>query len=135
MPGAPPAKKSNALMWVGLGCGGLFLLSAIGGGIAVYMAKKATENALASASSAFGAPLTAPGATATPGSGTDSSGAPVSGACAKAVECCRKIIQKTSPGAQNEAGCLALKQLPEANCQLPLTTYQKSATLLGLTCD
>jgi hypothetical protein len=25
--------------------------------------------------------------------------------------------------------------LPEANCQLPLTTYQKSATLLGLTCD
>jgi hypothetical protein len=135
MPGAPPPKKSNALMWVGIGCGGLFLLSAIGGGVAVYLAKKAAEDALATASSSFGAPLAAPADGTTPGTGTDSSGAPASGACAKAVECCRKIIQKTNPGAQNEAGCLALKQLPEANCQLPLTTYQKSAQLLGLKCD
>jgi hypothetical protein len=126
MPGAPPPKKSNALMWVGIGCGGLFLLSAIGGGIAVYMAKKAADDVLATASSSFGTPLT-------PGGGAANSGG-VAGTCAKAAECCSKIIQKTSPG-QNEAGCLALKQLPEANCALPLTTYQKSAQLLGVTCN
>lgn len=111
-------------MWVGLGCGGLFLLSAIGGGVAVYMAKRATENAIAAASSSLAAPLTPPVA-----------GGGVTGTCAKAVECCIKIIQKTSPGTQNEAACLGLKQLPEANCQLPLTSYQKSAQLLGVTCD
>jgi hypothetical protein len=128
MPGATPPKKSNALMWVGLGCGGLFLLSALGGGLAIYMTKRAAENAIAAASSGFAVPLspgTDPGTAATGASGT----------CAKAVECCVKIIQKTSPGAQNEASCQALKQLPEANCQLPLTTYQKSAQLLGVKCD
>jgi hypothetical protein len=132
MPGAPPpAKKSNALMWVGLGCGGLFLLSAIGGGVAVYMAKRATENAIAAASSSLAAPLTPPvagGDPAAPAAGA-------AGTCARAVECCIKIIQKTSPGAQNEAACAGLKQLPEANCALPLTTYQKSAQLLGVKCD
>ena len=120
-------------MWVGIGCGGLFLLSAIGGGVAVYMAKRATEDALATASSVLAAPVPAPGATAT--SIGDASGAPLGGACAKAADCCRKIIQKTNPGAQNEANCVALKQLPDANCQLPLTAYQKSAQLLGLTCE
>ena len=131
MPGAPPPKKSNALVWVGVGCGGLFLLSAIGGGVAIYMAKRATEEALAVASS-LAAPLAPPAGTAP--SLTDSSGAPVGGTCAKAVECCRKIIQKTNPGAQNEASCLGLKQLPEANCQLPLNAYLKSAELLGIKC-
>lgn len=116
-------------MWVGLGCGGLFLLSTIGGAVAVYMAKRATENALAAASS-LAAPLTPPVAgadPATPGA--------TGGTCAKAVECCRKIIQKTNPGTQNEAACLGLKQLPEASCQLPLTSYEKSAQLLGVKCD
>lgn len=119
-------------MWVGIGCGGLFLLSAIGGGVAVYMAKRATDSALAAAS-ALAAPVAAPGGTAT--SLGDSSGAPIGGACAKASDCCRKIIQKTNPGAQNEANCLALKQLPEQSCQLPLSAYQKSAQLLGLKCE
>ena len=116
------------MMWVGIGCGGLFLLSAIGGGVAVYMAKRATENAIAAASSSLAAPLTPPVAGGDPG-------AAVAGTCAKAVECCIKIIQKTNPGTQNEAACNGLKQLPEANCALPLTTYQKSAQLLGVKCD
>jgi hypothetical protein len=94
------------------------------------MMKRATESALAAASSSLAAPLTPPVAgadPATPGA--------VAGTCAKAVECCRKIIQKTNPGTQNEAACLGLKQLPEANCQLPLTSYEKSAQLLGVKCD
>lgn len=59
----------------------------------------------------------------------------MNGACAKAAECCRKIIQKSNAGAQAEAGCLAMKQLPEASCQQPLQTYQQSAKLLGVNCD
>lgn len=122
-------------MWVGIGCGTLFLLSLLGGAVAWYFTYRAAQSALAAAS-ALATPPAAPGATATaePG-GTDSSGAPLNGACAKAAECCRKIIQKTNSGAQAEAGRLALKQLPEANCQLPLSTYQKSAALLGVKCD
>jgi hypothetical protein len=119
-------------MWVGIGCGGLFLLSAIGGGLAWYFTMKAAEEAIAAAS-AFSAPAPPPGSPAA--SPTDASGAPVNGACAKAVACCRKIMQKTSAGAQAEAGCLGLKQLSEADCQAPLNGYIQSAKLLGASCD
>lgn len=125
-------------MWVGIGCGGLFLLSAIGTGVAVYMTKKAAEQALAAVSAAA-TPLTPP---TTPGEpeakadgATDSAGSPVGGACAKAAECCRKIVQKSNAGPQAEAGCLAMKQLTEATCLQPLQTYQQSAKLLGVSCD
>jgi hypothetical protein len=123
-------------MWVGIGCGGLFLLGAIGTGVAVYMAKRAADTALASLSAAAaGAPAPAtPGAPAADGA-TDSAGGPVNGACAKAAECCRKIVQKSNAGAQAEAGCLAMKQLTEATCVQPLQTYQQSAKLLGVNCD
>jgi len=122
---------------VGIGCGALLLLSIIGGAVAWYFTVRAAQSALEDIASAAATPLPAPtlGAPAgeAPGA-TDSSGAPVAGACAKAVECCRKIIQKTNSGAQAEAGCLGLKQLPEAQCQLPLSTYQRSAQLLGVSC-
>jgi hypothetical protein len=121
------------MLFVGIGCGGLFLLSLIGGGVAFYMAKKATENAIAAVSAAA-APLAPPGSPAADGA-TDSSGAPVNGNCAKAAECCRKIIVKSNAGAQAEAGCLAMKQLTEATCEQPLQTYRQSAKLLGLSCD
>jgi hypothetical protein len=127
-------------MWVGIGCGGLFLLSLLGGAVAWYFTYQAAQSALAAAS-ALSTPLAPPtdappGATTPdPTGATDSSGAPLGGMCAKAAECCRKIIQKTNSGAQAEAGCLALKQLPEANCELPLSTYRKSAQLLGVKCD
>jgi hypothetical protein len=126
-------------MWVGIGCGGLFLLSSIGGGLAWYFTYRAAQNALATAS-ALAAPLappaTTPGDPSAPTTGeTDSGGTPVAGTCARAVECCRKIIQKSNAGPQGEAGCLSLKQLTEAQCALPLTTYQRSAQLLGVKCD
>lgn len=121
-------------MWVGIGCGGLFVLSAIAAGVAFFMMKSAAEEGLAALSAAAASPA-APGATSTADGATDSSGAPVNGACAKAAECCRKIIQKSNAGAQAEAGCLAMKQLPEASCQQPLQTYQQSAKLLGVNCE
>jgi hypothetical protein len=125
-------------MFVGIGCGGLFLLGAIGTGVALYMAKKATDSALASLSAAA-APLAAPATpgspVGTPGAAVDSGGSPVGGACAKAAECCRKIVQKSNAGAQAEAGCLTMKQLTEATCEQPLQTYRQSAKLLGVSCD
>ena len=123
-------------MWVGIGCGGLLFLSLAGAGVAFYMAKKATENAFAAVSAAAAplSPPASPGAPAADGA-TDSSGAPLNGACAKATECCRKIVRKSNAGAQAEAGCLAMKQLDEATCQQPLQTYRQSAKLLGVSCD
>ncbi len=117
------------MLFVGLGCGGLFLLSLMGAGVAFYMAKKATDDAFAAVSAAA-----SPGTPAADGA-TDSAGAPVNGACAKAADCCRKIIVKSNAGAQAEAGCLAMKQLDEATCQQPLKTYRQSAKLLGVSCD
>jgi len=124
-------------MWVGIGCGGLFLLGAIGTGVAVYMAKQAADTALASLSAAAAAPLAPTGTGGTPAAdgATDSAGGPVNGACAKAAECCRKIVQKSNAGAQAETGCLSMKQLPEATCEQPLQTYRQSAKLLGVSCD
>jgi hypothetical protein len=121
------------MLFVGLGCGGLLLLSLIGGGVAFYMAKKATENAFAAVSAAA-SPGAAPGAAAADGA-TDSAGGPANGNCAKAAACCRKIIVKSNAGAQAEAGCLAMKQLDEATCAQPLDTYRQSAKLLGVSCD
>lgn len=117
------------MLFVGLGCGGLFLLSLIGAGVAFYMAKKATDDAFAVVSAA------ASGAAPAADGATDSSGAPANGNCAKAAECCRKIIVKSNAGAQAEAGCLAMKQLTEATCEQPLQTYRQSAKLLGVSCD
>jgi len=125
-------------MWVGIGCGGLLVLSIIGGAVAVYLTKRAAESGLA-ALSAAAAPLAPP---ATPGApppaadgARDSSGAPANGVCAKAVACCRKLIQKTNAGAQAEAGCLAMKQLRESDCQQPLQAYQQSGKAFGVSCD
>ena len=120
-------------MFVGLGCGGLFLLATIGGGIAFYMAKKATDNAFA-ALSAGASPGSPPGAAAADGA-TDSAGGPANGSCAKAADCCRKMLVKSHACADAEAGCLALKQLDEATCAPQLQTYRQSAKLLGVSCD
>src|SRR5450432_4573984 len=91
-PGGPPAglppKKSKALLWVGLGCGGLLLLGAAGS-VASYFYMKSkvndAETAIAglAASAAAGNPvLGAPGAVAT-------------GTCAKAAACCKAIASKS----------------------------------------
>jgi len=136
-PAPPPAKKSNALMWVGIGCGGLLALSMIGGAVTFFMAKRAAESGLAALSAAAAplAPPATPGAPPAADGALDSSGAPANGVCAKAVACCRKLIQKTNAGAQAEAGCLAMKQLRESDCQQPLRAYQQSGKAFGVSCD
>ena len=122
-------------MWVGIGCGGLIALSIIGAAVAFYLTKKAAESGLA-ALSAAAAPLAPPETPGTTAAGpSDASGAPVNGICAKAVACCRKLIQKTNAGAQAEAGCLAMKQLRESDCQQPLQAYQQSGKAFGVSCE
>jgi hypothetical protein len=113
----------------------LFLLSAIGGGVAWYLTMRAAQNALAAVSAAASpiAPPTSPGAA--PTSSPDSGGVALSGACAKAAECCKKIVQKSNAGQQAETACQAMKQLTDATCAQPLQTYRQSAKLLGVSCD
>jgi hypothetical protein len=94
---------------------------------------RAAQDVLAAAS-AYAPSGAAPGGTAAApaANGASDSG---SGDCAKAAECCRKIVQKSNAGAQAEAGCLAMKQLTELTCAQPLQTYRQSAKLLGVNCD
>ena len=92
---------------------------------------EAAASALASSASSSGATPSTP----TADGATDSAGGPANGDCAKAAECCRKIVQKSNAGVQAEAGCLAMKQLTEATCAQPLQTYRQSAKLLGVSCD
>jgi hypothetical protein len=109
----------------------------IAGGVAFFLTKRAAESGLA-ALSAAAAPLAppAPGAAPPAADGaSDSNGGPANGACAKAAACCRKIMQKNNAGAQSEAGCLAMKQLRESDCQQPLQAYRQSAKLFGVSCD
>jgi hypothetical protein len=115
----------------------LLLLSLIAGGVAFYLTKRAAESGLAALSAAAAplAPPATPGAPPAADGASDSSGAPASGACAKAVACCRKIMQRNNAGPQSEAGCLAMKQLRESDCQQPLQAYQQSAKLFGVSCD
>ena len=115
-------------MWVGIGCGGLFLLSAIGGGLAWYFAMKAAEKA----ASEFASGVSSPTATPTDGSGTATGG---SGTCAKAAACCKKVVQKTNAGPQAETACGSFNQLRDVDCQTPLNSYIQSAKLLGTSCD
>lgn len=49
----PPQKKSNVGMIIGIGCGGIFLLMLIGGGIAFYYVNKAAKATAAALASAF----------------------------------------------------------------------------------
>ena len=44
-------------------------------------------------------------------------------------------MQKNNAGAQAEAGCLAMKQLRESDCQQPLQAYQQSGRMFGINCD
>lgn len=53
MPQQQPQKKSNIGMIIGIGCGGLFLLTLIGVGIAYYYINKAAKAVVAAIPSAF----------------------------------------------------------------------------------
>lgn len=116
-PTLPGNKKSNPLLWIGIGCGALLVLSLVGGALAYYFTMRAAKSAFEGIASSVAPSGAAPGA-----------------ACGLAVECCRKVNQKTGAGAQADSACQGLAALSEAQCQLSLTAYQRSAELLGLKC-
>ncbi len=135
-PGAPPgagsagasAKKSKALLWVGMGCGG-FLLLGVAGAIAgyLYIQRQAsdTESAIAAAASAAAAgnPIGAAPSTLTP-------------SCAKSVACCKAANAKVG-GANADLGeqaCNELGRLPESVCASQYEARKRTATVLGVTC-
>jgi len=120
-----PAKKSKALLWVGLGCGGFLLLS-IAGGIASYFYVKGqvsdAESAIAAAASA--------GVVGAPASG------PISATCAKAVACCQSSMAKSvgAGSAIASAACTALGRQSDPTCAQLYDSYKRAAAVSGATC-
>jgi hypothetical protein len=113
-------------MWLGLGCGGLLLLSAVGSAVVYYAlasaADELTEQAV-KATSGNGSPAS---------TSTSSSG---SGTCDKATACCKAVVQKSGGDAAALAGCDNFKQVPELGCAQSLDTFKKSAAVLGVSCE
>ncbi|MET0793817.1 MAG: hypothetical protein ABW061_20025, partial [Polyangiaceae bacterium] len=124
-PGGPPAKKSKALLWVGIGCGGLLVLG-IAGGIASYFYVKSqvsdAESAIAAAASAG-----ALGTPAAPGT--------ISATCAKAVACCKVVMTKNNANnAIATSVCNAIGLQSEAVCVTTYDAYKRNAAVSGATC-
>jgi hypothetical protein len=126
-PGVPPAKKSKALLWAGIGCGALLVLG-IAGGVATYLYMKGqvndAETAIAAAASAgaLGTALPTPAA--------------MGPNCAKAFACCQVTMAKTAAAnpALGAQACAALGISPEAACAAQYETLKRAATLSGATC-
>lgn len=127
-PGAPPPKKSKALLFVGLGCGGLILLGAAGA-IASYFYVKGkvddAEGALSKLASGGAGSLAAPA----PGS--------VSATCAKTIACCKAITEKSA--GQNSAladqACNGIGLLSDAQCLQQYNALKTSAAAVHATCE
>jgi hypothetical protein len=132
MPGAgpagPPPKKSKTLLWVGLGCGGLLLLS-IGGGIAGYLYMRSQVSAVESAVAAASAVVAGDPSAATP----TTTATPT---CAKAVACCKATIAKTagSNASIAEQACNRVALLPENVCEKQYEAYKQAATMVSAIC-
>jgi hypothetical protein len=119
---AAAKKKSNALLFVGLGCL-VLLLGGIAVGVIFFLQWKSKYDEITAGVGAIGS--------ATPGA----AGGAV---CSKAANCCRAIMQKT-PGAGADASktCDAFMNsgVPEASCQQALDGYRKTSGFLGVSCD
>jgi hypothetical protein len=126
-PPGPPAKKNNALLWVGLGCGVLILLGAAGA-VASYLYMKSrvsdAEQAIANYG-AGGAGIAAPAAGA------------VSATCAKTIACCKAITGKTAgPNTALAAqACNGIGLLSDAQCTQQYNALKTSAVAVHASCD
>jgi len=113
---------------VGIGCGGLLLLSAAGG-IASYFYMRSQADAMLSAAEA------AASAAAT---GNAPGGVPISGTpmCAKAAACCKATMAKTAGpnAAAGEQACNGVLMLSEDVCAKQYEAYKRAATLVSATC-
>jgi hypothetical protein len=111
-PGAPaqygqpqPSKKSNTLLFVGIGCGALLLLTVVGA-IVVY--------------AMFGSAL---------------SGSSTSPTCQKVAACCKRLFQQTGADPNVLSKCDNYKRAPEATCKESLVQYEQSAAAHNLRCE
>ncbi len=135
-PGGPPAgppgapqKKNKTLLWVGLGCGGLLLLS-LAGGIAGYLYMRSQVSAVESAVAAASA------AVAGQASGAPASTSTLTPACGQAVTCCKATMAKTAgPNAvAAERACDGIGLLSDDICVKQYEAYKRAATVVGVTC-
>jgi len=119
-------------MWVGLGCGGLLLLS-LAGGIASYFYMRSQVSAIESTIAAASAAATADGASpgAVPGLP-----ATLSPTCAKAVACCKATMAKTAGAnaAAAEQACNGIGLLSEDVCAKQYEGQKRAATVVGASC-
>ena len=109
------AKKSNALLWLGLGCAVLAFLGLVGGVAAWFFWTRSTALGSGPAGEA---------------QSTDSLEA-----CDRAMACCKAVVQKSSGDPTALAACDSLANVPASACEQALATYQKSASLLGISCE
>jgi len=111
------------LLWVGLGCGGLLLLS-LGGGLAGYLYMRSQVSAIESAVAAASAAVSAASPTT------------LSPSCIKAITCCKATIAKTSSAnaAAGEQACNGLGLLSDDVCARQYEGQKRAATVVGAIC-
>jgi hypothetical protein len=132
-----PKRKSNTLLFVGLGCGALGLIAVAIAAFIFIEAKRRYDEVSSTVASALSS-VAAPVASNAPGGG-----APVAGACGRALACCRAIVEKSTTAQAAETRSQALKAcdnfltpgILDATCQQALDGYRSTASVLGARCD
>lgn len=110
----PPPKKSNAWVFLLVGCFGLIfvggiILAVAGAGVATYVSRSS--------------------------GGSSGSSVGGRGACAQAAACCRKITAKS--GGSDTSACDGLNNsaIPTSTCIQARDSYRKMAPMVGVTCE
>jgi hypothetical protein len=124
---AAPAKKSNALLFVGLGCGALILIG-IGVSVAFFFYAKSKVD---DAESAIAGAVGDAGAIAAP---APANASPI---CAKAIACCKVVANKAASGnpALVAQGCNSFAMLADAQCTQQYNSMKASAAAIGASCE
>lgn len=114
------------MLWLGLGCGGLLLLS-LGGGIAAYFYMQSQVSAVESAVAA---------ASAAAAGETPAAPSNLSPTCAKAIACCKATMAKTagSNAATAEQACNGIGLLADDVCVKQYEGQKRAATVVGASC-
>ncbi len=127
--GSPPPSKKNPLIWVGVGCGVLFVLGGIGGVVAFFAVRQKSNDVqkqieLAASGVALGA-----SAIAAPS-------VPATGVCAKTVACCQTIASKSGSNAPLAVqACAAYGSLSDAVCAQQYPALKRTAAAMGGSCE
>jgi hypothetical protein len=127
------------MLWVGLGCGGLLLLSIIGSVVSYWYVRSQAQAALDQASALQGnaeAVAAAAVAAAAVAGATTAVTLDPTGECTKAYACCVSIATKNG-GATAATVCEAFKHPSQngAACAAQMINYREVAKAIGVTCD